>query len=169
MKAYGKDGGGHREGRRNIIDSYTYRASDGSNRMRIRFNVKGLRGHVRVWAEVFSNNIYTVYLFLKIYKSSIFNLLVVVIISIIMIIIIIIIMMIIIIIMIIIMMIIIIIIIMIIIIKLAAHYFYYLFFSKYFTNLLNILFLIFFINGYLKIKYSWLTLLFIIRYVNCYN
>ena len=29
-----------------------YRAIDGSNRMRIRFNIKGSKGQVYVWAEV---------------------------------------------------------------------------------------------------------------------
>lgn len=51
MKAFGKDVG-RNEGRRNHIDSYKYKAEDGSNRMRVRFNVKGDKGKVVVWAEV---------------------------------------------------------------------------------------------------------------------
>lgn len=52
MKAYGKDHGGRAEGRRNFVDSYGYKAEDGSKRMRVRFNIKGSKGKVVVWAEV---------------------------------------------------------------------------------------------------------------------
>lgn len=51
MKAYGRDSGGN-EGRRNHIDSYTYKESDGSNRNRVRFNIEGSRGQMLVYAEV---------------------------------------------------------------------------------------------------------------------
>ena len=55
MKAFGADRG-RNEGRRNHIDSRQYVAEDGSQRTRVRFHVKGPRGHVIVWAEV-SNNL----------------------------------------------------------------------------------------------------------------
>lgn len=51
-KAFGRDTGRNTEGRRNHVDSYTYKGEDGSNRLRIRFNVKGEKGHILVWAEV---------------------------------------------------------------------------------------------------------------------
>ena len=54
MKAFGADRG-RNEGRRNHIDSRQYVAEDGSNRTRVRFHVKGPRGHVIVWAEVSKN------------------------------------------------------------------------------------------------------------------
>ena len=54
MKAFGADRG-RNEGRRNHIDSRQYVAEDGSNRTRVRFHVKGPRGHVIVWAEVSDN------------------------------------------------------------------------------------------------------------------
>ena len=40
MKAYGRDVG-RNEGRRNHVDSYSYSERDGSERMRVRFNVEG--------------------------------------------------------------------------------------------------------------------------------
>lgn len=52
MKAYGRDTGRHAEGRRNHVDSRKYKEADGSNRTRIRFNIKGPKGKLRVWAEV---------------------------------------------------------------------------------------------------------------------
>ena len=52
MKAYGRETAGKTEGRRNFVESYQYTEMDGSKRTRIRFNVKGPRGTVRVWAEV---------------------------------------------------------------------------------------------------------------------
>ncbi len=52
MKAFGRDSGRNTEGRRNHIDSYKYKAEDGSNRTRVRFNIKGAKGQVHVWAEV---------------------------------------------------------------------------------------------------------------------
>jgi len=48
---YGRDVG--HEARRNHVDSRQYTDdSDGSKRSRIRFNIKGRKGHVMVWAEV---------------------------------------------------------------------------------------------------------------------
>ena len=52
MKAFGRDVGRNTEGRRNHVDSYTYKDADGSNRTRVRFNVKGDKGKVVIWAEV---------------------------------------------------------------------------------------------------------------------
>mmetsp|Transcript_42106 Transcript_42106/g.83722 ORF Transcript_42106/g.83722 Transcript_42106/m.83722 type:complete len:260 (+) Transcript_42106:49-828(+) len=51
MKAFGRDVGRNTEGRRNHIDSYQYTGEDGSRRTRIRFNVKGDKAKVLVWAE----------------------------------------------------------------------------------------------------------------------
>jgi hypothetical protein len=51
-KAFGRDHGGRNEGRRNHVDSRTFKERDGSNRTRIRFNIKGRKGQVMVWAEV---------------------------------------------------------------------------------------------------------------------
>ena len=52
MKAFGRDVGQNTEGRRNHIDSRKYKADDGSNRTRIKFNIKGPKGYLYVWAEV---------------------------------------------------------------------------------------------------------------------
>ena len=52
MKAFGRDVGRATEGRRNHVDSYTYKEADGSSRTRVRFHIKGDKGQVRVWAEV---------------------------------------------------------------------------------------------------------------------
>ena len=52
MTAFGRDFGRNTEGRRNHVDSRKYKAEDGSNRTRVRFNVKGPRGQFQVWAEV---------------------------------------------------------------------------------------------------------------------
>lgn len=64
MKAFGRDVGRTTEGRRNHIDSYTYKADDGSSRTRVRFNIKGDKGKVVVWAEV---SILSLYLSRKIH------------------------------------------------------------------------------------------------------
>jgi len=52
MKAFGRDTGRNTEGRRNHIDSFKYKAEDGSNRIRVRFNIKGNKGQVHVWVEI---------------------------------------------------------------------------------------------------------------------
>lgn len=53
MKAFGRDVGRSTEGRRNHVDSYNYyEEQDKSNRMRIRFNIKGDKGQVLVFVEV---------------------------------------------------------------------------------------------------------------------
>ena len=52
-RAYGRDHGTQTEGRRNIVDSRIYKEEgDGSTRTRVRFNIKGNKGRVLVWAEV---------------------------------------------------------------------------------------------------------------------
>jgi len=51
-RAYGRDHGSQAEGRRNIVDSRAYKERDGSQRTRVRFNIKGPKGRVMVWAEV---------------------------------------------------------------------------------------------------------------------
>lgn len=51
-RAYGRDHGSQSEGRRNIVDSRVYKERDGSQRTRVRFNIKGTKGRVMVWAEV---------------------------------------------------------------------------------------------------------------------
>eukprot|EP01039_Chlorochromonas_danica_P003768 gene3768-4118_t len=50
-KAFGRDVGRNTEGRRNHVDSYKYKAEDGSTRLRVRFNIKGDKAQIRVWAE----------------------------------------------------------------------------------------------------------------------
>ena len=53
LKGYGRDHGGHREGRRNFIENTPYKdEKDGSNRMRVRFNIKGPYGEGFAFAEV---------------------------------------------------------------------------------------------------------------------
>lgn len=52
MKAFGRDVGRNTEGRRNHVDSYKYKAEDGSERLRIRFNIKGNRSQVLVLLQV---------------------------------------------------------------------------------------------------------------------
>jgi import inner membrane translocase subunit TIM21 len=53
LKGYGRDHGGHREGRRNFIENTPYvDEKDGSNRMRVRFNIKGPYGEGFAFAEV---------------------------------------------------------------------------------------------------------------------
>lgn len=56
LKAYGRDHGGHREGRRNFIEHTEYQdKDDGSKRTRIRFNLEGQYGTAFVFAEVSSD------------------------------------------------------------------------------------------------------------------
>lgn len=56
MKVYGRDHGGHREGRRNFIEHTEYTdQEDGSKRCRVRFNLQGKFGGAFVFCEV-SNN-----------------------------------------------------------------------------------------------------------------
>jgi import inner membrane translocase subunit TIM21 len=56
LKFYGKDHGGHREGRRNFIEHSQYPdPEDGSNRTRVRFNLEGQFAAAFCFAEVSSN------------------------------------------------------------------------------------------------------------------
>eukprot|EP00585_Thalassiosira_rotula_P008165 CAMPEP_0196143626 /NCGR_PEP_ID=MMETSP0910-20130528/13632_1 /TAXON_ID=49265 /ORGANISM="Thalassiosira rotula, Strain GSO102" /LENGTH=268 /DNA_ID=CAMNT_0041405109 /DNA_START=122 /DNA_END=928 /DNA_ORIENTATION=+ len=53
FKTYGRDHGGHREGRRNFIEHTDYTdPDDGSKRTRVRFNLEGEFGSAFVFAEV---------------------------------------------------------------------------------------------------------------------
>jgi import inner membrane translocase subunit TIM21 len=54
FKTYGRDHGGHREGRRNFIEhtEYVDKDTDGSKRTRVRFNLEGQYGAAFVFAEV---------------------------------------------------------------------------------------------------------------------
>ena len=55
LKFYGKDHGGHREGRRNFIEHTEYRnEEDGSNRTRVRFNMEGQFASAFCFVEVSS-------------------------------------------------------------------------------------------------------------------
>ena len=55
LKAYGRDHGGHREGRRNFIEHTEYvDPEDQSNRTRIRYNIEGKLGKGFVFVEVSS-------------------------------------------------------------------------------------------------------------------
>lgn len=56
LKAYGRDHGGKREGRRNFIEHSEYTdKEDGSKRVRVRFNLEGQNGNAFVFAEVSKN------------------------------------------------------------------------------------------------------------------
>eukprot|EP00560_Eucampia_antarctica_P000365 CAMPEP_0197842506 /NCGR_PEP_ID=MMETSP1437-20131217/46777_1 /TAXON_ID=49252 ORGANISM="Eucampia antarctica, Strain CCMP1452" /NCGR_SAMPLE_ID=MMETSP1437 /ASSEMBLY_ACC=CAM_ASM_001096 /LENGTH=137 /DNA_ID=CAMNT_0043452389 /DNA_START=564 /DNA_END=977 /DNA_ORIENTATION=+ len=56
LKVYGRDHGGHREGRRNFVEHTQYTCpEDGSDRVRVRFNVEGPHGNAFVFAEVSSS------------------------------------------------------------------------------------------------------------------
>jgi mitochondrial import inner membrane translocase subunit TIM21 len=53
IKAYGRDHGGHREGRRNFIEHTEYvDEMTGDKRMRVRYNIEGQYGKAFVFAEV---------------------------------------------------------------------------------------------------------------------
>ena len=53
FKTYGRDHGGHREGRRNFIEHTEYTdPDDNSKRVRVRFNLEGQYGNAFVFAEV---------------------------------------------------------------------------------------------------------------------
>jgi import inner membrane translocase subunit TIM21 len=53
LKAYGRDHGGHREGRRNFVEHTQYKdETDGSQRTRVRFNLEGRNGAAFCFAEV---------------------------------------------------------------------------------------------------------------------
>ena len=53
IKVYGRDHGGHREGRRNFIEHKEYVSEDdNSKRTRVRFNLEGPNGKAFVFAEV---------------------------------------------------------------------------------------------------------------------
>mmetsp|Transcript_22628 Transcript_22628/g.33925 ORF Transcript_22628/g.33925 Transcript_22628/m.33925 type:complete len:258 (+) Transcript_22628:53-826(+) len=53
IKVYGRDHGGHREGRRNFIEHTEYTSEDdGTKRTRVRFNLEGPYGNAFVFAEV---------------------------------------------------------------------------------------------------------------------
>ena len=55
LKAYGRDHGGHREGRRNFVEHLEYvDQQDGSKRTRVRYNLEGRFGSAFVFAEVSS-------------------------------------------------------------------------------------------------------------------
>jgi len=55
LKAYGRDHGGNREGRRNFIEHKEYvDEQDGSKRTRVRYNLEGQFGNAFVFAEVSS-------------------------------------------------------------------------------------------------------------------
>ncbi|KAL3823571.1 hypothetical protein ACHAXA_002912 [Cyclostephanos tholiformis] len=57
IKTYGRDHGGHREGRRNFVEhtEYVDAETDGSKRTRVRFNLEGQYGSAFVFAEVASS------------------------------------------------------------------------------------------------------------------
>jgi len=52
LKGYGRDHGGHREGRRNFIEHTRYTCpDDGTKRTRVRYNLEGRYGSAFVFAE----------------------------------------------------------------------------------------------------------------------
>lgn len=53
LKGYGRDHGGHREGRRNFIEHTEYTSKDdNTKRTRVRYNLEGKFGKAFVFAEV---------------------------------------------------------------------------------------------------------------------
>lgn len=63
LKFYGKDHGGHREGRRNFIEHTEYTSEDdGSKRTRVRFNLEGQFAQAFCFAEV--SNAYDDYVYI---------------------------------------------------------------------------------------------------------
>jgi len=70
IKGYGRDHGGHREGRRNFIENTNYKASDGSKRVRVRFNIAGPYSQAFVYAEVADNQKDWVYLMVQDRRSG---------------------------------------------------------------------------------------------------
>ena len=52
LKAYGRDHGGHREGRRNVVENVAYDDELGVKHVRIAFNVEGRYGKGTIYAEV---------------------------------------------------------------------------------------------------------------------
>lgn len=52
LKGYGRDHGGHREGRRNFVENTQWTNDDGDKRTRVRFNLEGRFGKAFVFAEV---------------------------------------------------------------------------------------------------------------------
>lgn len=56
LKGYGRDHGGHREGRRNFIEHTNYTSEDdGTQRTRVRYNLQGRHGNAFVFAEQAAN------------------------------------------------------------------------------------------------------------------
>jgi len=52
LKAYGRDHGGHREGRRNVVENVAYDDERGVKHVRVAFNVEGRYGKGTIYAEV---------------------------------------------------------------------------------------------------------------------
>ena len=74
LKGYGRDHGGHREGRRNFIENTPYvDEKDGSNRMRVRFNIKGPYGEGFAFAEVSDQYDGFVYLMVQNRRTGVVN------------------------------------------------------------------------------------------------
>ncbi|OQS03131.1 transmembrane protein [Thraustotheca clavata] len=56
IRCYGRDHGGHKEGRRNFIEHVELNDKDGQKtRLRIKFNMKGPNGKAQCWAETNAN------------------------------------------------------------------------------------------------------------------
>ena len=70
QRAFGRDVGRNTEGRRNHVDSFKYKADDGTDRLRIRMNITGGRGKVRVWAEVQDGSDHDEYVYLILQDTS---------------------------------------------------------------------------------------------------
>lgn len=74
LKAYGRDHGGHREGRRNFIE-HTEWEEDGDKRTRVRFNLEGRFGKAFCFAEVSKSMpsgefVYGMFLLVSCFSSS---------------------------------------------------------------------------------------------------
>jgi import inner membrane translocase subunit TIM21 len=77
IRCYGKDHGGHKEGRRNFIEHVELNDKEGNKtRLRIKFNMKGPNGKGQVWAETQKNmnKGEFVYLIAKLYTGELVTL-----------------------------------------------------------------------------------------------
>lgn len=71
LKAYGRDHGGHREGRRNFIEHTDYvDPQDGSKRMRVRYNMEGQFGNAFVFAEVSADQPWGEYVYILVQDKA---------------------------------------------------------------------------------------------------
>ncbi|KDO33397.1 hypothetical protein SPRG_02204 [Saprolegnia parasitica CBS 223.65] len=74
IRCYGRDHGGHKEGRRNFIEHVELNDKEGNKtRLRIKFNLQGPNGKAQAWAETYAsmNKGEYVYLIVQTYTGEI--------------------------------------------------------------------------------------------------